>query len=107
MRTEHQKIACNDEKSNVSTVQGIFFANLSNSFNLVKPVIVQEWGLEYQKWSYLNYHDGFEFGNLKNPYRCRFVKLGDFNTIAEKLALKAFSPILDDFQIFAKIPYFE
>ncbi len=27
--------------------------------------VVQEWSSEYQKWSYLNYHDRFKFGDLK------------------------------------------
>ncbi len=70
--------------------------------------VVQEWASEYQKWSYLIYPDRFEFGDLENPHRRRCTKLGDFNKIAEKLALtivRAFLPVLDNFQIFAKMPY--
>ncbi len=29
--------------------------------------VVQEWGSEYQKWVFLNYHDEFEFDDLKIP----------------------------------------
>ncbi len=64
--------------------------------------------MEYQKWSHLNYHNGFEFGNLKT--RGRFIKLADFNKIAQELGspvlVREFLSILDDFQIFAEVPYF-
>ncbi len=33
------------------------------------------------------------------------VELGDFNKITEKLPFLAFLPILDNFQIFAKVHY--
>ncbi len=36
---------------------------LSNSFDLVKTTVVPKWGAE----SRLNYHDGFEFDDLKHP----------------------------------------
>ncbi len=45
---------------------------------------------------------------LENPHRRHFVKLGDFNKTTEKLALpvvRTVLPILDNFQIFAKVPY--
>ncbi len=64
-----------------------------------------ELGSEYRKWSYLNYYGGFEFGNLENPHRRRFVKLGDFNKITEKLALKGIFTHFGRFSNFCKIAY--
>ncbi len=41
---------------------------------------------------------------LENPHKRRFIKLADFNKITKKMPFLAFLPILDDFQIFGKMP---
>ncbi len=92
----------------VSTVKGVFWAILSNLFNLVKTTVVQECDLDYQKGSYLNYHDGFKFIDLENSIDAASSNWAISIKSQKKIApiiVRTFLPSLDDFQIFAKVPH--
>ncbi len=61
----HKKSHVTIKKFMFPQSRAFFRGILSNSFDLVKTAVVLEWSSMYQKWSYLNYRNQFEFGNLK------------------------------------------
>ncbi len=49
-----KKITCKNKKLYVSIVEGVSLGHFIEFVcDLVKRTVVPEWGIEYQKWSYL------------------------------------------------------
>ncbi len=92
------------------TVEGVVLGHFIKFIQFGKNGIVQEWGSEYQKWTHLSYHDGFEFSDLENPIDTTSSNWAISIKLQKNLPLlyrKGNLPIFDDFQILQKCLIFE